>query len=87
MWKLIELLSCLSRALNVLTGGGADMTFSARSHRDKLWTEYWIDRAFEVLTGEADHCRRWWEEEVARSRFNVAVADEANKSAVKENQW
>lgn len=70
---LIEVFSCLSRLLNVLTGGTADMTFSARSHRDGLWTEPVIDWVFLMLFREQDHCRRWWEIEVERSRQIAAT--------------
>lgn len=71
---LIEFGSLFSRALNVLTGGTADMSFSARSHRDGLWTEPVIDAVF-ALFGKRDHCRVWWEWEVARSRATVALHD------------
>lgn len=73
---LIELFSLLSRLLNVLTGGTADLTFSARSHRDGLWTESVIDFVARHVFREADHCRVWWEWEVERSRANVALHDE-----------
>lgn len=72
---LLELFSVLSRTLNVLTGHGADLTFSARAHRDNLHAEKWIDTAARRLFGEQDHCRIWWEEEVRRSKQNVARAD------------
>lgn len=75
MARVIELLSCMSRAYNAVRGGGADLTYSARCHRDGLENEEWIDWVFEILTGEKNHCRRWWEEEVRRSRRNVQIAD------------
>jgi len=70
---LLELFSVLSRLFNVLTGGTADLTFSARSHRDGLWAERAIDAAALVLTlgRERGHCRIWWEREVERSRKNI----------------
>jgi hypothetical protein len=67
----LEILSLVSRLINVLLGGSADITFSARSHVEELWTERWIDAVF-GLFGEEDHCRKWWEWEVKRSRRNVA---------------
>lgn len=67
----IEMFSILSRTLNVLTGGTADMTFSARSHRDGLSSEKWIDRFFQVVMKEAEHCRIWWLHEVERSAHTL----------------
>ena len=71
--QLVEVGSCLSRLLNVCTGHGADLTYSARAYRDRLWSEPLIDGLFLFLTGEADHCRRWWEEELRRSRRNLEI--------------
>lgn len=79
---LLEVFSVLSRLLNVLTGGTADMTFSARSHRDGLWTEPVIDWIFLKLFREQDHCRRWWEIEVERSKATLALAIERDV-----NEW
>ena len=64
---LLELFSLLSRTLNVLSGGTADMTLSARAYRDGLWIEGLIDTVARVVFSEADHCRVWWEAEVERS--------------------
>ena len=64
---LLELFSTFSRLINVLWGGTADITFSARSHRDALWTEKWIDLLFFSFTGEVGHCQNWWQEELKRS--------------------
>lgn len=61
-----------SRMINVLTGGSAEMSFSARSHRDGLWTEQYIDRLFYVLRKEKDHCRVWYEYDVQRARQTIA---------------
>lgn len=71
---LLEVFSCFSRLLNALRGGTADITLSAASHIDELWTESVIDALFYVLTlgREKNHCRIWWEWEVERSRANVA---------------
>ena len=77
--RLIEFASCLSRLANVLAGGTADLTLSARSHRDGLWTERWIDGLFAIF-GEPGHCRRWWEIEVERSRRNVQIHDDKAKT-------
>ena len=73
---LLEYFSCLSRFLNVMLGGSADMTFSARSHRDGWWTERVIDWFALKLFKEADHCARWWRNEVERCRRTVALAEE-----------
>lgn len=67
----LELGSTLSRLLNVLLGGTADMTFSARCHIEGLRAEYYIDWVFFVLTGNAKHCEVWWDEEVRRAVDNV----------------
>lgn len=72
----LEFFSVLSRLINVLTGGTADMTFSARSHRDSLWTEALIDWFAMALFREAEHCRRWWVGEVRRSRDTVAIYEQ-----------
>jgi hypothetical protein len=68
---LTEIGSVLSRGLNVATGGSADLTFSARSHRDGLWTEKYIDALFVFLKGEKGHCARWWQEDVRRAHKTV----------------
>lgn len=69
-----EAFSCVSRLLNVLLGGTADLSLSARVHRDG-WkrTERVIDWVFEALFGELDHCRMWWTVEVARAQETVKV--------------
>lgn len=64
---MYEILSCFSRLVNVLLGSSASLTFSARSHRDGLNSEKWIDRFF-LLFGERNHCQLCWEYEVERSR-------------------
>lgn len=71
---LLELFSLLSRFINVLSGHTADLTFSARSHRDGLRAERWIDAVALRLFGERDHCRVWWLREVERSQRNVAAS-------------
>ena len=66
----LELASIPSRLLNVLTGGTADLTFSARVYRDGLWIEPVIDALF-LLIGQRNHCRWAWERELERSQANV----------------
>lgn len=69
-----------SMALNYLTGGARDMTFSARCHRAKR-TKRWvaaragwsvlcmaIDASCGVLRGESDHCATAWTNHVTRGR-------------------
>mgnify|MGYP006436401743 CR=1 FL=1 len=80
---LMEVFSCVSRLINVLTGGTADMTFSARSHLDDLWTENVIDFVAYRVFGEKDHCRVWWLSEVKRSRQNITL-HEAHQSTHEE---
>ena len=67
----MELFSVLSRFLNVLSGGTADMTLSARSHRDALKIEQVIDWFFWKLFKEKNHCENWWLIEVKRSRATL----------------
>lgn len=67
-----------SLVLNFLTGGAADMTFSARCHRAgriSRWTAqrmFWrtlvglIDLACAVLRGEREHCATAWANHRAR---------------------
>lgn len=72
----INVFSCASRLLNVCAGGSPDLTFSARVYRDRWsWAVTAIDWLFEIAFKEADHCRKWWEWEVLRSRHTVARAD------------
>lgn len=75
----IETFSCFSRLVNSFTGGSADLTFSARSHVEGLWTERYIDAFFWHFFGEEDHCRVWWQIEVERSRLNIALDETLNK--------
>jgi hypothetical protein len=69
----VELFSCVSRIANVLRGGTADMTLSASAHDQGLRLERIIDAIFRLWEGPG-HCRRWWLEEVARSRAIVERA-------------
>lgn len=70
--RVLEYFSVFSRLLNVLAGGTADLTLSARAHRDGwVQTEALIDMFFRIAFGELDHCARWWKHEVERSRANV----------------
>lgn len=70
---LLEVFSCVSRLINVLTGGSADVTFSARSHIEDLWTEKVIDFVAFWVFREREHCRVWWYSEVRRSRQNITL--------------
>lgn len=72
----LGLFSVFSRLINVLSGGSADLTFSARSHIDKLWSEKWIDKAALKIFGEQNHCKVWWDYEVKRSKVNVSRSKE-----------
>ena len=73
----IEFFSCFSRLVNVLLGGQASLSLSARVHRDQLsQAEAVIDWVFYVAFGQVDHCRSAWAEAVARScvvRLNDAA--------------
>lgn len=72
---IIELFSVISRTLNVLSGGSADITLSARAHRDQIgWLEASIDTVFYLLFREENHCGRWWIIEVERSKRNIEDA-------------
>lgn len=77
---LLELFSVLSRLINVITGGTADVTFSAQSHIDGLWSERLIDAVARLLFGEVDHCRKWWGHEVERSRRVIMMDFEKGRS-------
>lgn len=57
---ITELLSVASRLLNVLAGGTADMTLSARAGRDNLWIRPLLDQLFMKIAGERDHCAASW---------------------------
>jgi hypothetical protein len=72
---ILEVFSCLSRLVNVLTGGTADITFSARSYRDDLWTAHVIDWVALKVFGEEEHCRKWWQAEIDRSYLNISLAE------------
>lgn len=78
-----ELFSVASRLLNVILGGLADMTFSARVHMDG-WrrVEATIDWVFWVTVGEVNHCEIWFHEDVRRAEALVAHA----KSLVKDTE-
>ncbi|MCK9513581.1 MAG: hypothetical protein M0R28_20465 [Pigmentiphaga sp.] len=73
-----ELFSCGSRALNVLTGGRADWTLSARAHRDGLWIERVIDLLF--FWEGPGHCARWYDDEIARSAENVRLHNKRHQT-------
>lgn len=68
MSYLYEAWSLLSRGINVIRGGSADITFSAASHIEKLESEKYIDRFFKLIRNEDNHCKVWWLAEVERSR-------------------
>jgi hypothetical protein len=65
---ILNIFSCLSRLLNVLSGGSADITLSARAHMDGLWIEKPIDAFFRLVFQEDNHCEVWWWHEVERSK-------------------
>lgn len=69
---LLELASIPSRLLNVLTGGAADLTFSARSHRDGLKSVPVINTIF---FWQSNHCRWAWDRELERSQANVVWSE------------
>lgn len=77
-----EVYSLLSRSVNVLTGGTADMTFSARSYRDKLPVEGAIDWVFKTLRGEREHCKVWWKHEVDRCHQTIEMDRQMTDRAV-----
>ena len=72
---LLELWSVVSRFLNVLVGGDADTTFSARAHIEGWQIERAID-AFFRLFGDKNHCRKAWLDDVARARAQIERHDE-----------
>ena len=79
MSLLTEIGSIGSRTLNVLTGGDADTSLSARVHIDEwLRLERAIDAMAFALCRERDHCRKAWEFDVARARAQIA-RDEARR--------
>lgn len=73
---LLELLSVASRLVNVLTGGSADLTFSARNYIEGLPTRRFIDWIFRPWGRE--HCREVWDNEVSRARTTIALDDARN---------
>lgn len=77
----LELFSCLSRVVNVILGGGADLTFSARAYRDSLKAEKAIDWFFWKVFGEKDHCKVWWDFEIKRSLDNINADKKITKSS------
>jgi hypothetical protein len=70
-----ELFSLGSRSLNVITGGVADMTFSARSYKDGLWTEHVID----FFLGEG-HCKKWYYFDVQRAEDLIKEHNKREKA-------
>lgn len=68
---LLELWSLASRFVNVLTGGDADTTFSAKVHIEgwRAW-ERAIDAFFRIF-GQAAHCRKAWDDDLARARAQI----------------
>jgi hypothetical protein len=73
MSLLTEIGSIGSRTLNVLTGGDADTSLSARVYIDE-WRG--LERVINIialaLCRERDHCRRAWDFDVARARAQIA---------------
>lgn len=88
---LHELFSVGSRLINVICGGVADMTFSARVHMDG-WrrAERFIDWVFWVLRGEERHCEVWFRADVRRAaelleasvRMKRGATDGSDQAAV-----
>lgn len=69
---VLEISSLISRAINVLLGGDADTSLSARVHIDG-WRrlETIIDMLFLPLEGPG-HCRAAWEADVAGGCAQIA---------------
>lgn len=65
---LAELCSVLSRLINVLLGGTADMTYSARAGRDDLKAKRFLDCVCMQAVGEKNHCDKSWEYHVNNAR-------------------
>jgi len=67
-----EIFSVLSRLLNVLLGGVADMTLSARAFAQPLpRTMAVIDFIFGFF-GDEGHCERWYWEDVRRAKLVIS---------------
>lgn len=71
----IGLLSCFSRALNVLRGGHPDITLSAAAYAEDLRVRKPIDWVFFNIFGEADHCKKWFVADVELSRKTIHDAE------------
>lgn len=70
---LLQLLIALDQLVNVLLGGLADETLSARAHRMRLkghrwwgWTAGFIDRLF---FWQRDHCLQAYHSEIQRRQM------------------
>lgn len=70
---LYELFSVLSRLLNVVLGGDADTTFSARLYiTDKRLLVKFVDTLFYLVMKERFHCKDAWLTDVTRAKAQVA---------------
>ena len=67
-WYILQILIALDQLLNTVLGGWADETFSARSHREKLWCEWYIDLLFCWQTDGKyrNHCEQCYQHEMER---------------------
>lgn len=80
---MTEIFSIISRIINVLRGGSADMTLCAAAAREDLKIRVWIDWFFEVFTAEENHCDAAWEYHVDRSQQAVVDWMKRNGGAEK----
>ncbi|MDR0326694.1 MAG: hypothetical protein LBI05_00195 [Planctomycetaceae bacterium] len=65
----INLLIALDQLANTVYGGYPDGTLSARSYREKRWSERWINLLFFWQTdekGKRNHCEQCYQHEKAR---------------------
>lgn len=70
--KARQILIAVDQLANAVCGGWADETLSSRAWRQRDRKRRWhyariiLDRIFEVLIGEIDHCRLSYESEMTR---------------------
>lgn len=69
--RINEYFSILSRFLNVLSGGTADITLSARAGRDDLTIKPWLDWIFLKIAKERNHCGESWTSHAEMSRQSL----------------
>jgi hypothetical protein len=80
LWRFaVDLVSLLSRMLNAwVYGGSTAQTLSARAHIEAPKSKAWAKRRDfinQLFFWEADHCARWWLEEVIRARYTLSLLD------------